>query len=49
LHDKHNGPPHPVTNSRHLTAHQPNTLTNTPLTSRNSELQLELGVHVSWP
>jgi hypothetical protein len=31
----------PVTNSRHMTSSQLTTLGNRPLTSRNSELQLE--------
>jgi hypothetical protein len=30
-----------VTNSRHLTGYKPSTPMNTPLTSRNSEVQLE--------
>uniref|UniRef100_UPI00397F4D59 hypothetical protein n=1 Tax=Streptomyces sp. x-19 TaxID=2789280 RepID=UPI00397F4D59 len=42
LHDQYNsGQARPVTNNRHMTARQLATLKKTPLTSANSELQLE--------
>ncbi|MGP3972384.1 hypothetical protein, partial [Streptomyces sp. 6N223] len=42
FHDQHNATAAPkVTNSASLTAHQPSTLRNPPLTSADSNLQLE--------